>query len=267
MEDPDDPRLVEYFGLRDHELRQRRERPGGDMAGLFVAEGDAVIERAIAAGHRPRSVLVDAARRRALPAAVPDDVPVYVISPQVVSKVSGYPKHRESLASFDRRPLPTPAEVVAGARGLVALERVVNPTNVGVITRSAAALGADGMLLDPTCCDPVYRRASRVSMGECFSLPYAWAAPFPAGLDVARRAGFLVVALTPAPDAVAVDELGLAPGARVVLLLGTEGPGLSEPSLEAADVRARIPLRRGVDSLNVGAAAAVACYEVLSRRR
>ncbi len=267
LEDPADPRLVEYFGLRDHELRRRRERSGGDMAGIFVAEGDVVVGRALAAGYVPRSVLVDASRRKPLPEGLGPDVPVYAAGKAVVTEVTGYPAHRESLASFDRRPVPSAAEVVAGATGLVALERVVNPTNVGVITRSAAALGADGMLLDPTCCDPVYRRASRVSMGTCFELPYAWTGPFPAGLDGARQAGFLVVALTPSRDALALDELTLAPGQRVVLVLGTEGPGLSEPTLEAADVRVAIPLRRGVDSLNVGAAAAVACYEVLSRRR
>lgn len=134
-----------------------------------------------------------------------------------------------------------------------------------MICRSAAALGADGMLLDPGTCDPIYRRASRVSMGACFSLPYAWAETFPAGLDVAREAGFVVVALTPVGSA-RLDELPLGGPDRVVLVLGAEGDGLREATLAAADHRARVPLHLNVDSLNVGAAAAIACYEMFARR-
>jgi tRNA G18 (ribose-2'-O)-methylase SpoU len=268
--DPADPRVVEYAGLRDHELRRRREGPDGDLGGVFVADGDAVVARAVAAGHQLRSLFVDAARARPLPAevlaaAAAVGAPVLRAGPAVVEAVSGRRRYRDCLASFDRPPLPDPAELVAASRGLVALEGVVNPNNVGVITRSAVALGADGLLLDPSSCDPLYRRASRVSMGTCFSLPHCRLGSFPGGLDVARRAGFALVALTPAAGATALRDLPLAPGQPVVLVLGTEGEGLGDATLEAADHRARVPLRRGVDSLNVGAAAAIACYELFTR--
>lgn len=271
VDDPADPHLVEYAALRDHELRRLRESPGGDLAGVFVADGDAVVARAVAAGHRLRSVFVDAARPRPLPepvvaAARAAGAPVLRAGPAAVEAVSGRRRYRECLASFDRSPLPPAGDVVAAARGLVALEGVVNPNNVGVITRSAVALGADGLLVDPTSCDPLYRRASRVSMGACFSLPHCRVGSFPGGLDVARRAGFAVVALTPAPTAVPLVEVPLTRGQRVVLVLGAEGEGLSRATLDAADHRARVPLRPGIDSLNVGAAAAVACYQLFTRR-
>lgn len=269
VEDPGDPRLVEYLGLRDHELRQRRERAGGDLHGVFVADGDVVVARAVQAGYRLRSLLVDGRRGRAVPpevlaAAASMGAPVYLAGGAALERIAGRQRYREVLASFDRPPGLSPAAIVSAARGLVALEGVVNPTNVGVIARSAAALGADGMLLDPGTCDPLYRRASRVSMGACFTLPHAWTDAFPAGLDVARDAGFTVVALTPAAEAVALASLPLGPTDRVVLVLGTEGDGLREPTLRAADHLARVPLHRGVDSLNVGAAAAVACYELFT---
>ena len=270
--DPEDPRLVEYLGLRDHELRQLRARQGGDLAGVFVADGDLVVARAAGAGFRMRSLLVDGRRGREVPAVVlaaaaSAGAPVYLAGGAVLERIAGRDRYRDCLASFDRRP-PTPAAfLVATARGLVALEGVVNPTNVGVIARSAAALGADGLLLDPGTCDPLYRRASRVSMGASFTLPHAWTGPFPAGLDVARDAGFTVVALTPAAGAVALDSLSWAPTDKVLLVLGTEGEGLGEPTLRAADHRARVPMSGDVDSLNVGAAAAVACYELFTRAR
>lgn len=267
IDDPGDPRLAEYLGLRDHVLRQRRERPGGDMAGVFVAEGDLVVGRALRAGYRLRSVLFDATRRQPLPAYLAPEVPVFAAGPAVLSRITGYHLHRGLIASFDRRPLPTPAEVLAGAGSAVVLEHVVNPTNLGVIARSAAGLGIDTMLLDPSCADPLYRRASRVAMGEVFAFPYARLAAFPDGLATVRRHGFTVLALTPEPAAVPLDRLRLAPGTRPALLLGTEGPGLTEATLEQADLAVRIPMHRGVDSLNVGAAAAVACWAVLAAAR
>jgi tRNA G18 (ribose-2'-O)-methylase SpoU len=267
IDDPDDPQVADYLGLRDHQLRMRRERPGGDRAHLFVTEGDLVVERALRAGHRLKSLLVDGARRSPLPASVPDDVPVYAAGPLVLERITGYHLHRGVLAVFHRGPEGDPAAVLAGARSAVVLENVVNPTNLGVIIRSAAGLGIDAVLLDPTCADPLYRRASRVAMGEVFALPWARLPTFPAGLDTVRTAGFTILALTPTVDAVAVDDLVLPRACRPALVLGSEGPGLPDGTMGAADVRVRIPMARGVDSLNVGAAAAVAMWAVLHARR
>lgn len=266
IDDPDDERVGDYLGLRDHQLRMRRERPGGDRAHLFVAEGDLVVDRALRAGHRVKSLLVDGARTAPLPDSVPADAPVYVAGPQVLQRITGYHLHRGVLAVFHRGPERSAAEVLAPATSAVVLENVVNPTNLGVVIRSAAGLGIDAVLLDPTSADPLYRRASRVAMGEVFALPWARLPAFPAGLDEVRAAGFTLLALTPGADAVAVDDLHLPPGCRPALLLGSEGPGLPDATLDACDLRVRIPMRRGVDSLNVGAAAAVAMWAVLHAR-
>jgi tRNA G18 (ribose-2'-O)-methylase SpoU len=166
------------------------------------------------------------------------------------------------MASFDRRPLPSVAGVLADARRAVVLEDVNNPTNLGVIARSAVALGMDALLLDPSCCDPLYRRASRVAMGEVFALPWTRLDRFPAGLAPLMDAGFTLLALTPDPSAEALDQLGLADDEKVALVLGAEGPGLTEATMAAVGRRARIPIRSGVDSLNVGVAAAIACYAI-----
>lgn len=264
VERPDDPRLDVYLGLRDHSLRQQRESPGGDMAGLFIAEGDIVVERALRAGYRMLHCLVDANRKQPLPDLVPTELPVYAAGVAVLERITGMGVHRGMLACFERRPVPSVEEVIAEARRIIVLEGVNNPTNVGVIVRSAAALGVDAMLLDPTCSDPLYRRAARVAMGEVYRFPYARTAPLPDGLAALRAAGFLTVALTPAPDA--VDIADIPPHPRIALILGAEGHGLREPTMYAADVRARIPMHGEVDSLNVGAAAAVACYALMQIR-
>ncbi len=260
--DPDDERIRDFIGLRDHALRRRREGRGGDLAGVFVAEGDVVVQRAVRAGYALRSALVDATRTVPLPAEVPAEATVYAAGPAVLERITGLGVHRGVLAVFDRRPVPPPADVLVGARRVVVLENVVNPTNVGVIARSAAAFGYDALLLDPSCCDPLYRRASRVSMGEVFGVPHAWLDRLPDGLAVVRAAGFSVVALTPDPGAEDLDAVvaGVGAGDRVAVLFGAEGHGLSEGALAVADRRVRIPISPSVDSLNVGAAAAVALY-------
>jgi tRNA G18 (ribose-2'-O)-methylase SpoU len=254
------------MGLRDHDLRRRRESPGGDMEGVFVAEGALVAGRALAAGYRATAVLVDAARDDPVPTRLAPGVPVLRAGPEVVSAITGYQTHRGALVAFARRPLPAPDEVVAAATRIVVTEGVVNPTNMGVVLRSAAALGVDALLLDPSSCDPLYRRANRASMGLGFAVPHARLAPLPDGLAPLRAGGFTVVALTPSPDAVDLhawaDALG--PDDKVAMVLGSEGPGLTAATEAAADVRARIPLAVGVDSLNVGVAAGIACY-VLGR--
>jgi tRNA G18 (ribose-2'-O)-methylase SpoU len=260
--DPDDDRIREFIGLRDHELRRRREGRGGDLAGVFVAEGDVVVQRALRAGYALRTALVDATRTAPLPTEVPDDATVFAAGPAVLERITGLGVHRGVLAAFDRRPVPPAAAVVAAARRVVVLENVVNPTNVGVIARSAVAFGYDALLLDHACCDPLYRRAARVAMGEVYGLPHAWLGRLPEGLDVLRAAGFAVVALTPAPDAEDLDTVvaAFAPTDRVALLLGAEGHGLAAATVVAADRRVRIPIAPEVDSLNVGAAAAIALY-------
>jgi len=266
VSDVSDPRIEEFIGLRDHELRRRRESPGGDLAGIFIAEGDLVVERAVRAGYRVRSVLVDGRRTEPLPAAIAPEVPVFAAGPDVVLKITGMAMHRGLSASLDRGPERDLGEVLAQATRAVVLENVNNPTNLGVIARSAMGLGADALLLDPSCCDPLYRRASRVAMGEVFALPWARTKRFPEGIDQVVDAGFSLLALTPDPQAEPIDDVVLAPDEKVALVLGAEGPGLTEETMERVGRRVRIPIHGGVDSLNVGAAAAIACY-VLGRGR
>jgi tRNA G18 (ribose-2'-O)-methylase SpoU len=261
VDDPDDPRIAEFVGLRDRELAGPRERgqrvPG---SGIFVAEGDVVVARALRAGFALRAALVDATRTDPLPAGLDAGAPVYAASPALLRRITGLGVHRGMLASFDRRPVPGPDEVLAAARRVVVLERVSNPTNLGVIIRSAAGLGIDAVLLDPTCTDPLYRRVSRVAMGEGYALPWAWLPRLPGGLDPLRAAGFRLVALTPDHAATPIDRLDVRRDERVALLFGAEGPGLSAATLAAADERVGIPMRGGVDSLNVGVAAGIACW-------
>ncbi len=269
VDDPDDPRLDIFQGLRDHILRQERELPDGDMAGVFISEGDIVVERALAAGYELVSILVDAKRTRQLPGAVDIAVPIYAAGPDVLIRITGYHLHRGALACFKRRPVPSVAKVLADAdpRTVVVLENINNPTNMGVILRCAAGLGIDAFFCDPTCSDPLYRRSGRVSMGEAYALPYARLDHFPEGLSVLRDHGFQLLALTPGADAIALEELRFGEQDRLAILLGSEGPGLSSGVLEAVDQRVRISMSGTVDSINVGSAAAVAFYGIQQSRR
>jgi tRNA G18 (ribose-2'-O)-methylase SpoU len=254
--DPDDERIADYRALTDLELRTRWEPPSG----LFIAEGELVLRRALRAGYRMRSVLVDSKRV----AQVGDlgEAPVYAASQAVLDAITGFHVHRGVLASFHRRPLPDAAEVLAGARRIAILEDVNNHTNIGAIFRGAAALGMDAVLLSPSCADPLYRRSVRVSMGEVFAVPYATLDPWPAGLQQVRQAGFTLLAMTPAPDALPIQRLTTPQRERPALLLGAEGAGLSGPAVAASDQAVVIPMHAGVDSLNVAAAAAVAFWEL-----
>ena len=198
--DPGDERLGDYRALTDVELRTRFEPPHG----LFIAEGELVLRRALRAGYRPRSYLIDAKRAGQL-ADLPDDAPIYAAPPAVLERATGFHVHRGVLASLHRRPLPTAAQVLDGAHRVVILEDVNNHTNVGAVFRGAAALGVDGVLLSPTCADPLYRRSVRVSMGEVFAIPYARLEPWPDAPARVRAAGFTVLALTPAAVALARD--------------------------------------------------------------
>jgi tRNA G18 (ribose-2'-O)-methylase SpoU len=260
--DPADPRLADYVGLTDAVRRMRHD----PERGLFIAEGETVVARAAGRGFAPRSLLLGYSRVADLsPEVAALDCPVYVASYEVLEAVTGFDVHRGVLASFARKPIPTVDDVLAGARRVVVMENTTNHTNLGAVFRSAAALGMDAVLLSPTCCDPLYRRAVRVSMGEVLSMPYAYFADWPGGLDLLRGRGFSVLALTPGEGSVPLDEVRLADDQPAALLLGTEGPGLTDTAMAASDLRVRIPMARGVDSLNVAAAAAVACW-VMGRR-
>ena len=260
--DAADPRLADYVRLRDVNLRKSLEAEHG----LFVAEGEKVIRRAVAAGHPVRSLLM--ARRWAEPLAdLLDgvDAPVYIADDAVLESITGFQVHRGALASLERLPLPTVDDVLTGARRIIVCEDIVDHTNIGAIFRCAAALGVDAAVLAPRCADPLYRRSVKVSMGAVFALPYARMADWRNGLSVLRRHGFELLALTPADGAPPIGEVKA--GARRALLLGSEGDGLSSRWLHEADHRVRIPmdeaaLARGVDSLNVVAAAPIACYEL-----
>jgi tRNA G18 (ribose-2'-O)-methylase SpoU len=254
--DPEDERIADYRALTDVELRTRWEPPHG----LFIAEGELVLRRALRAGYTPRSYLLDVTRAATL-AGLPG-APVYAADQQVLRRTTGFHVHRGVLASFHRRPLPAAGQVLAAARRVLVCEDVNNHTNLGAIFRTAAGLGMGAVLLSPSCADPLYRRSVRVSMGEVFAVPYATLAPWPDGLGQVRAAGFTVLAMTPAAGAVPIHRLAAAHRARPALLLGAEGPGLSGPALAAADLAVTIPMRAGVDSLNVAAAAAVACWEL-----
>ena len=260
LDDPLDPRVREYAHLRAATLRLRAEGPEGARDGIFIAEGELVIERAVRLGYRMRSLLLLEQRLARFGRLAPDGVPVYAATAELMRSITGFDVHRGVMAAFDRKPLPGVAELVRDARRVVVLEDVNNHTNVGAIIRSASALGIDALLLDPGSCDPLYRRSLRISMGEALSLPHARTDALPAGLAPLRAAGFRLVALTPATDAADIASVAPAAGDRLALMLGTEGPGLSDAVLAEADLLVRIPLAAGVDSLNVAAAAAIAFY-------
>jgi len=252
IDDPDDDRLADYRELTDAAARRRRE--GTE---LFVAEGVTAVGRLLASGHRVRSVFVTPQARARLGAALDTlAAPVYVARRDVLAATVGFDLHRGAIAAADRRPLPSLDDVVAGARSLAVLEGLNDPENLGAIARSARAFGIGGLVLDPRCIDPYYRRTIRVSMGEVLFLPVARAGTWPEQLAVLHAAGFETWALTPDRGADALWSLPV-PG-RVALLLGAEGPGLSTAAMAAATRRVRIPIAHGVDSLNVGHAAAVA---------
>jgi tRNA G18 (ribose-2'-O)-methylase SpoU len=260
VDSPTDPRLADYVSLRDVELRASMEAEHG----LFLAEGEKVVRRAVDAGYSVRSLLMAPRWLEALADVLvrAGDVPCYVAPEPVIEAVTGFHVHRGALASLQRRPLPGVLDVLERAHRVVVLEDLVDHTNVGAIFRCAAALGMDGVLLSPRCADPLYRRSVKVSMGTVFSVPYARMAAWYDGLADVRSAGFELLALTPAKDAVPLDQVQTA--GRVALVVGTEGTGLS-PRWEAeGDRRVRIPMSGGVDSLNVAAAVAIACY-VLTR--
>ena len=261
VDDPADPRLADYRNLRDVQLRRHLE----SEEGLFLAEGEKVVRRAVEAGYGVRSFLMAPRWLEGLDDVLSrTDAPCYVVSEAMAEQVTGFHVHRGALASLHRLPLPSVDEVLAGARSVLVLEDIVDHTNVGAVFRSGAALGFDAVLLSPRCADPLYRRAVKVGMGAVFALPWTRLAGWHGAMQELSGRGFTTVALTLSPDAVPVEEAVAGVG-RLALVLGTEGHGISGRWEREADRRAIIPMQPGIDSLNVAAATAVACY-VAARR-
>lgn len=259
----DDPRIADYTSLTDVRLRLLRE----PAEGLYIAESSRVLRRALAAGHRPRSFFLAEKWLDGLAdvLAAHPDVPAFVGAPELLEEITGFHLHRGAMAAM-HRPAPVPvAELLAGAHRVAVLEDIVDHTNVGAIFRSAAALGVDAVLVSPRCGDPLYRRSIRVSMGTVFQVPWARLDSWPGGIGELKRLGFTVAALELADDAVDLDELAARRVDRLALVLGTEGAGIAPETLGAADLAVKIPMRPGVDSLNVAAASAVAFWELRPR--
>ncbi len=261
IDDPSDPAISDFVGLRDRHLRTRSRSSDPDSA-VFVAEGDPVVERALGAGLELVSLLVDATRTSGLPDGLTSDSTVFAAGPDVLRAITGMAVHRGSMGVFLRPPDRSPAEVVEASSRLVVLEGVTNPINMGVIVRTASGLGVDGMIIDALCVDPLYRRASRVAMGEVYDFAFARTGRFPAGLAPVVDAGFELVALTPDSASEPLGGRRWSADAKVALVLGAEGAGLTDATLAACHRRVQIPVGGRVDSLNVAAAAAIACWEL-----
>lgn len=267
--DPRDDRLADYRDLTDVALRRRLEPANG----LYMAESGNVIERAIRVGHRPRSLLM---ARRWLPLMEPviaaacgsngdphgGEVPVFIAAEDVLRQVTGYNVHRGALAAMHRPELPRLEEIIgAAARSRIAvLENLVDHANVGGAFRAAAAMGLDAVLVTPSCADPLYRRAVRVSMGGVFQVPWTRIGPWPQRVDELQEAGFVVAGMTLGEDTITLDDLVAEDHDRLALVFGTEGHGLSRATERHLDRRVTIPMMNGVDSLNVSVAAAIAFY-------
>jgi tRNA G18 (ribose-2'-O)-methylase SpoU len=255
--DPDDARVADFRDLK------AGDRPTGTPRGTgpVIVEGVPAVQRLLASPYRVRAVFGVPGRVAAL--GLPDEVPAFEADKWVLSEVIGFRLTRGVVASADRRPPAELGELLAGPdpaapRRLAVLEALNDAENLGSIARSALALGIDGLLLDPRCADPLYRRSVRVSMGHVLALPFAVLPEWPADLGRLHDAGYLTIALTPSPDAVDLAEVDPRDHPRTAVLLGAEGPGLTPEAQQAARVRARIAMRPGVDSLGVAAAAAIA---------
>ena len=252
---PGDPRLSDFTDLTDVELRSARE----PAEGLFLAEGEKVVLRALAAGYQPRAVLCERKWLGGLETALAaHDCPVYVADADLLRAVTGYRVHRGALASLQRRPLPSLESLLVDARRVVVLEDLVDHTNVGAVFRNAAALGVDAVVVSPACADPLYRRSVKVSMGTVLAVPWTRADDWPDALDRLHSLGFRLLAMSPDPAGVALSAADLTP--PVAVLLGTEGDGLTAAAVGRCDGSVRIPMAGRVDSLNVAAASAVVLY-------
>ena len=262
----DDPRAADFANLQDRQLLHAGIRRPDLPHGLFIAEGDLVVRQLLVSRFHVRAVLGTAARLEALApelAALPDSVRILSVAPDLMNDIVGFNIHRGLLASAARAAPLRVEDLLARARAAVIAEDLTNHDNLGGLFRSVSALAPAGtpLLLSPRCTDPLYRKAIRVSMGQALQVPFATMEPWPRALSGLEERGFLPIALTPSADAVTLVEAAervTQRGMKPALLVGSEGPGLSARALAACPVRARIPIRAGVDSLNVNVAAAVA---------
>lgn len=264
-----DPRLDAYARLTEAQLRNRLE----PEKGIFIAESLKVIDRALDAGYEPLSLLLGEkwlGTAEGVIDRIADDVPVFVLPPEELKRLTGFELTRGILAAMRRPALPRVEDLLADAKRVAVLEGIVDHTNVGAMFRSAAALGIDAVLVTPTCCDPLYRRAARVSMGTVFQVPWTrigqTAADWPeTGLARLRELGFATAAFALTDDSVALDDPRLSEVERLAMVFGTEGDGLAASTIAQCDLTVRIPMANGVDSLNVAAASAVAFWELRVR--
>ena len=256
ISDLSDPRLGDYSHLTDVALK----KASSTEHGLYLAESALVLERALRAGHRPRSVLALGGTVDEAIALVGDDVPIFSGPGELLAELTGYILHRGLIASMHRPALPDLDELLDGARRIVILENVADPTNVGAIFRSAGAIGADAILVTPRCSDPFYRRAIRVSMGTVLQVPWTRTGDWASTRELLTRHGFHVAALALTPDAVSLRDFQATGYEKLALVLGAEGPGLTDDALAASDTVVQIPMMHGIDSLNVAAASAVAMW-------
>jgi tRNA G18 (ribose-2'-O)-methylase SpoU len=256
------PGLQPYARLTEAQLRNRLE----PQQGIFIAESPKVIRIALNAGYQPLSLLSEEKHITGQAADIVarmDGIPVFVGSRQLLAFLTGYELTRGVLCAMRRPVLPSVQEVCSGQRRIVLVDSVVNSTNTGAIFRAAAALGIDALLLTPTCCDPLNRRSVRVSMGTVFQLPWTYLPswPYPA-IELFHTFGYRTAALALTPDAVPIDHPQLNAEERLIIVMGTEGDGLDRSTIDACDYKVVIPMKHGVDSLNVAAAAAVAFWQL-----
>jgi tRNA G18 (ribose-2'-O)-methylase SpoU len=259
IDDPADPRLDDFRDLNS--VDRRPDLPSGK--GLVIAEGVLVVQRMLASRFRPRAMLGTDRRLRELAADLDAaDAPYYRVTAEVMAEVVGFHLNRGVLGAAPRPGELTVEQVLDSVRTVAVLEGVNDHENLGSIFRNAAGLGVDAVVFGTGCADPLYRRAVRVSMGHALLVPYAWATAWPTDLDQLRSKGFRLLAMTPDPAAATLSEaMASVSDERVAVLVGAEGPGLSEQAMRASDSRVRIPMSRGTDSLNVATAAALAFYE------
>ncbi|MET4001606.1 MULTISPECIES: TrmH family RNA methyltransferase [Arthrobacter] len=265
LETANDPRVSDYVSLTDVQLRKVKE----PAEGLYIAESPKVVRRALAAGHQARSFFLAEKRMPEVLDVLEahPDVPAFVGTGAMLEEITGINLHRGAMAAMHR---PAPVEIgslLAGARRVAVLEDISDHTNIGAIFRSAAALGVDAVLISPRCADPLYRRSIRVSMGAVFQIPWARLPEGPGALDVLHEAGFTTAALALEPDSLSIHELAARNEAKLALILGSEGYGLSPETLASVNHAVMIPMYAGVDSLNVAAASAVAFFATDPRRQ
>ena len=256
------PEVQLYSHLTEAQLRNRLEPDKG----IFIAESPKVIRVALDAGCQPLSLLTEEKHIEGQAADIISrlgDIPVYIGSRALLASLTGYELTRGVLCAMRRPQLPTVEEVCRGGSRVVLVDSVVNSTNTGAIFRAAAALGIDAVLLTPTCCDPLNRRSVRVSMGTVFQIPWTYIPSWPhPGMEQLHSLGFKTAAMALTPEAVAVDDPRLMAEERLIIVMGTEGDGLSRATISACDYQVVIPMAHGVDSLNVAAAAAVAFWQL-----